>query len=194
MVQKRLYGKDYYLFFYFPLLIGIVVGTVMYIYLQLQPFSTIGEGLENYPIAGVMSLSDKELLRYILKRRVCQLFLLLLMSGVISYLVLLVGYCGLFGCCYGLAFAQIFYQYGFAGCIYCTLCFFPHYICYGFVIYFIGKWFFCISEEQMLRLENVKKSQYFLKIFVIISFFVLGMIWEIKFQKNILNYFYQYLV
>jgi hypothetical protein len=194
MVQKRLYEKDYYVIFYIPLLIGIVAGAVMYIYLKLQSFSMVEEGLESYSIAGIMSLSDMELFRYILKRRVCQLFLLLLMSGLISYAVLLVGYCGLFGCCYGLAFAQMFYQYGFEGCIYCVLCFFPHFICYGLVIYFIGKWFFCISKEQMLGIENVKRSQCFLKIFVIIFLFVFGMIWEIKFQKNILNYFYQYLV
>jgi hypothetical protein len=194
MIKKRLYEKDYYLIFYIPLLIGIVSGTVMYIYLQLQSFSLMEEGLENYSIAGVLSLSDMELIRYILKRRICQLFFLLLMSGVISYAILLAGYCGLFGCCYGLAFAQMFYQYGFEGCIYCVLCFFPHFISYGFVIYFIGKWFLCIPRERMLGMESVKRSQYFLKIFVIIFFFVFGMIWEIKFQKNILNYFYQYLV
>jgi hypothetical protein len=154
----------------------------------------VADGLESYSIAGILSLSDRELTVYLLKRRLCQLFFAVFMSELIPYAVIWAGYSGLFGCCYGLAFAQMFYQFGFWGCAYCMACFFPHFIFYGLVIYFIGKWFFNISKDQMLGIENVKKSQYILKIFVMISFFVLGIIWEIKFQKNILNFFYQYLV
>lgn len=71
---------------------------------------------------------------------------------------------------------------------------FPHYLIYFAMIYLVGKWFRTAPDMKVYSHANVNKLQKLFKYFVIFFSITLAIIWEIKFQKNILNYFYQYLV
>lgn len=193
--MKRLYNqKDFFRYIYIPLLIGIVIGSFLFVYFVIQCGDLYEEGFFQYSVDGIENITSNQLYLFILKRRIPQFLLFFILLNVFSYPVVMCSSEGIFGGYYGYVISQLIYQFGMKGLLYGEVCFFPHYIFYGTGMFLLGKWFYYISEQEIITKNNVKNVQYFFKIFVIIFLLFLGVLWEIKIQKNILKIFYQYLV
>lgn len=180
---------------YFSVILGVVTGSLFFfILLSSNPVPVMGQGLEDYKISGVMDLPVLYLLLYVLKRRVGQLLLFIILMVLFSYSVAASCYCFFFGAYYGVILCSLFVKFGINGLIYGFMCFFPHYFIYFLMIYLVGKWFYTASPLKNYSYKNVNNLQKIIKYFVIFLAMMAAIIWEVKFQKNILNYFYQYLV
>lgn len=179
---------------YIPILLGVSAGSLLFLYFALRGRSVVGNEFFQYPLNNIVSFEGPQMITLILKRRIPQFVFLFVVLNIFSYPVVLSGCSMIFGGYYGYVMSQLFYQFGNKGILYGIICFFPHYICYGLSLILIGKWFYNVSNQYDPGNANVKNTQYFFKFFVIILLLFLGVFWEIKFQKNILNFFYQHLV
>ncbi len=182
------------MFMYIPIVLGVVAGSLLFLYLILHGNHLTEDEFLQYPSSDIASFGGLKLVVFILKRRLPQFVFLWILLNICPYQIVLSGCSMIFGGYYGYIMSQLFYQFGKQGILYGIVCFFPHYICYGISLFLAGKWFYHISNESYLARQNVKNAQYFFKFFVIIIIFFLGVFWEIKFQKNILKFFYQHLV
>ena len=180
---------------YFSVILGIITGSFLFfILISYNMAQIMGQGLEDYKISGVMDLPILYLSLYILKRRIGQLLLFVMIMILFSYSVASSCYCFFFGAYYGIIICNLLVKFGMTGLVYGIVCFFPHYLIYFLVVYLVGKWFHTASVVKIYSYTNVNKLQKLFKYFVIFFMIIIAIIWEIKFQKNILNYFYQYLV
>lgn len=176
-------------------ILGVVLGSAGYLGdLILYDARYFPNGLEEYSVGAVMNLPAEQLTIYILKCRLGQLFLLALVTIITSYGIAVGLYSLLFGTFYGMAICNFLIQYGIKGVGYGLLCFFPHFLLYFIAMHFCGRWFFGCHEQNRIYYGNVKTAQYFFKFFLIFFLVLISLVWEIKFQKNILKIFYQYLV
>lgn len=174
---------------------GIILGCICYLSdLLFLDAAFFPSGLEEYSIGAVMNLPVKQLMFYVLKCRMTQLIFLILGTIVISYGTAVGTFGLLFGWLYGMAMCNLLVQYGIKGTVYGLFCFLPHYLFYFSAMYLWGKWFCGTGQYEKYYDWNVKIIQYLFKFFVIFFLIVLSLMWEIKFQKNILKIFYQYLV
>lgn len=179
---------------YVSAIVGVVAGCLFFFLMMMyNPERVMEYGLEDYKIGGVIDLPIFYLAIYVLKRRVGQLLLFILLAVIFSYFVAATCYCFFFGIYYGVVVCNLLVKFGINGLLYGTACFFPHYLIYFLTIYLVGRWF-CVMTSANYPYTNVNKLQKLIKYFVIFFVIIIAIIWEIKFQKNILNYFYQYLV
>lgn len=191
--QSEHYKNVYYT--YFPIFLGMVIGSVLFLILMtFFEVQVMDQGLEDYKFGAVLNLPIWNLSIYILKRRLGQLFLFVIIWTLFSYPVAAFCYNLCFGGYYGIVVCNLFIKFGWYGAGYSMACFFPHYLFYFSAICFAGIWFYRMSSKRNAAYGNVNKLQYLVKIFVIFFLVFMAIFWEIKFQKNILNYFYQYLV
>lgn len=185
--------NKYYTFV--PVLLGTAVGSLLLlVMIGILEMPMSEQGLENYGLGALMNLPQKELIFYILKKRGLQLLVYGLLAWSLTYPVAAFSFNGLFGIFYGMITCDLFIKFGFWGLVYSAVCFFPHYFCYFAAIYLGGYWFGRKPVYPSANTSNIKTLQYFIKIIVIFFLFAFAVIWEIKFQKNFLNYFYQYIV
>lgn len=179
---------------YVSVIAGVIAGCLFFfLMMKYNPDRVMECGLENYKMGATLDLPVLYLIFYVLKRRVGQLMLFVLLVILSSYFVAVACYCFGFGLYYGVVLCNLLVKFGIHGLFYGIVCFFPHYLIYFLTMYLAGKWFFIMSSTNC-SCTNVNKLQKFVKYFVIITAIMVAIIWEIKFQKNILNYFYQYLV
>ncbi|MCI8510116.1 MAG: hypothetical protein HFJ06_16400 [Lachnospiraceae bacterium] len=191
--QNEYYKNAYYT--YLPVFLGMFAGSILFLVLMAFFETQIMEqGLEDYKFGAVLNIPVWRLALYILKRRLGQLFLFIIVWLLFSYPVAAFCFNACFGGYYGIVVCNLFIKFGWHGIVYSLACFFPHYLLYFIAIYFSGRWFYYMSSRKNAAYGNVNKLQYLVKIFVIFFLIFIALIWEIKFQKNILNYFYQYLV
>lgn len=176
------------------LIIGVLSGSLLYLYLCIHDSSVDNGGLSQYSTLDILNLSNKEIVILILRRRIPQFLFIFLFFHIFQRSLVIYGSGILFGTYYGYSICQMFSQFGIKGVGYNLICFFPHYICYGTAIFYAAKWYGGLSTKEVRNDFYVKKLQYLFKIFVIFFLLFLGVFWEIKFQKNILKIFYQYLV
>lgn len=180
---------------YFPAFLGMLLGSLLFLVLMVfLDIQLLDRGLEDYKFGAVLNLPVWNLAIYILKRRLGQLILYLIIWTLFAYPVAAFCFNMCFGAYYGLVLSNLFIKFGWHGIGYSVACFFPHYLFYFFAIYLSGHWFYWISSEKQIAYKSVNKLQCLVKIFVIFFLISVAIIWEIKFQKNILNYLYQYLV
>ncbi len=188
-VRNRLY---YALYTYGALCLGIFFGALTFlISICLNCDYFIDKGLEDYGFGMVMNLPTKEILLFIVKRRVLQCLLIaflfkLLLPNHASTIV-----CLCFGVFYGIIICDLIVKYGVFGLLYGFVCFFPHYYMYFVILHLLGKWRYQ-SLNNCYEYMNWKIGMF--KIFVIFLLFGLSLTWEIRFQKIFLNYFFQYIV
>ncbi len=177
---------------YGALCAGIILGTlIILISVCLNCDFFTDKGLEDYGFSMVMNLPTSKLLFFIVKRRCFQciliafLFRFLLPNHASAIL------CMCFGIYYGIIIADLILKYSVCGLLYGFVCFFPHYYFYFLSIYLLTKW-----KIQSLNdcYEYMNWKVRIVKFFVIFVLFCLSMTWEIRFQKNFLNYFFQYIV
>lgn len=179
---------------YFSIIAGVFLGSVMYLVLYHNQSFLLEYGLEDYKVSGVLGLSEKQLLLYILRRRIGQIILYIILVLLFSYPVITALFCFNFGIYYGVAVSSFLLKFGLKAMAYLNFCFFPHYLFYFFSLYFWGKWVCIQKNNYYSEYKNVNKFTIFVKIFVIFIFLFIAIIWEAYFQKNILNFFYQHLV
>ena len=180
---------------YFPLVFGIVVGGILfYILLLSNGTYFLEDGLSDYKLDAVLNISVIDLIIYVLKKRFGQSLLFLIILVVCSYRIAACTYNFLFGFYYGIVVCNQLVKFGMSGMIYGIVCFLPHYLIYFLAIYLLGKWFYMDSKQKIYQYMNGNKLQYIVQYVVIFFLIIIALIWEIKFQKNILQYFYQYLV
>ena len=179
---------------YLSVLVGVIAGCLFFFIMMIYDSEKIMEyGLEDYKISSVLDLPVLYLALYVLKRRIGQFILFVVLVILFSYSLAASCYCFFFGIYYGMVLCNLLVKFGIHGLVYGTACFFPHYFIYFLMIYLVGKWFYATSAA-IHSYTNVNKLQKLFKYFVIFFAIIIAIIWEIKFQKNILNYFYQYLV
>lgn len=175
--------------------VGMVLGCLFYLGDLL--FCNAGyfrHGLEEYSIGAVMNLPVEQIAVYVLKQRGGQILLFVLGMILTSCRIITGIYSVFFGGFYGITMCSFLVQYGIKGMGYGLACFFPHYLCYILAIYFLGKWS-CEKQSGLYKYHpNVNFLQSFIKFIVIFLLILVSLIWEIRFQKNILNFLYQYLV
>lgn len=186
--------RNFRILIYLPVVLGVSAGSLLFLYSILHGNNLAGNEFFQYPVKDIASFGGFQLIVFILKRRIPQFIFLLIILNICPYWVVLSGCSMIFGGYYGYIMSQLFYQFGDKGILYGIICFFPHYLCYGVSFLLAGKWFYNVSNQSYMGNQNVKNAQYFFKFFVIIIFLFFGVFWEIKFQKNILNLFYQHLV
>lgn len=179
---------------YYPVFLGMVLGSFFFLILSVSSdLLLFDKGLEDFKICSVLNLPAWNLVVYILRRRFFQIILFGILVVLFSYPLVAGLFNFSFGIYFGAILCSLFLKFAFRGLWYCLACFFPHYIIYFFTIYYIGKWFFN-DDKRYISYGNVNKLQYFIQIFVIFFVIFLALFWEIKIQKNFLNYFFQYLV
>lgn len=180
---------------YVPALLGAVLGTLVFLIgVEWINGGWLERGLEDYQINVVMNLPLWKISLYILKRRGGQILLFVLLTVLISYSVTAFFYNLLFGLYYGMITASLLVKFGMAGLFYSFSCFFPHYLFYLIAIYLIGKWISSNALKRKMCYGNGNKLQFFVEFLVIFFLILLAVFWEIKFQKNFLELFYQHLV
>ena len=183
------------LYTFFPVLLGVVLGTVIYLTcIDCIKGSYAGQGLEDYKIGAVMDLPLWKLSLYILKRRGCQIILFVLLTILVSYPITSFLYNFLFGLSYGMITSSLLIQFGFNGILYSFFCFFPHYLLYGFGIFLAGKWFLIGAQKKNMCYGNGNTLQYLTKVFMIFLLIFFAFFWEIKYQKNFLIKIFQHIV
>lgn len=179
---------------YVPIILGVLAGCLCFFIMMLyNPDAFRKYGLEDYKISVLLDLPVFYLAIYVLKKRVGQLLFFIILAILFSYSIAATCYCFFFGIYYGIVVCNLFVKFGINGLVYGEACFFPHYLIYFLTIYLVGRWFYAESTAIYSH-TNVNKLQKLFKYFVIFFAIIIAIIWEIKFQKNILNYFYQYLV
>lgn len=194
-MNKRIDKNRITYYTYFSVILGVVAGSLFFfIVLSYNPAQIMGQGLEDYKISGVMDIPVVYLSLYVFKRRVGQLLLFIILMVLFSYSVAAFCYCFFFGAYYGVIICSLFVKFGINGLVYGFMCFFPHYLIYFLTVYLVGKWFYMAKDLRGYSYRNVNNLQKLFKYFVIFFAVMVAIIWEVKFQKNILNYFYQYLV
>ncbi len=128
--------------------------------------------------------NNKNVVGYILLKRIKQLALLLIILKAFGYQIVFDFMVIVGGCAIGLMVSSQVYYLGLAGLIILLVYVFPHYIVYFYGLYFGYK----------NKIFSVGKTDNF-KIFVIFSLvFIVGMILESIFMTIFLKNFYQYMV
>lgn len=177
---------------YGALFVGVLLGCiVLLLSLVFECDVLFDKGLEEYSVCAVMNIPVNQMALYILKKRIIQVLIYLLMLLIFPHNLSSYMFCCTFGLYYGLVISNLIIKFGFSGLLYGMVCFFPHYLIYFYVIYLIGKW---KSNSLRVYYRNMKFIELVVKIFVISFLLMISLVWEIKFQKNFLNYFFQYLV
>ena len=180
---------------YGALMLGIFIGCILFgILIICDGNQWLDLGLEEYDVVATMNLSQEKILFYLLRKRILQIILYILIMILTSYSFASILYCGGFGCYYGFLLCNLVVKYNLYGFGYVFACFFPHYLFYFILIYVCGKKNNERNGYHNDRCKNVNIIQYLFKIFVIFMLFTFAIIWETNFQKNFLNYFFQYLV
>lgn len=180
---------------YLPVLLGMFFGCIIFLFIcQDSKLQIMNLGLEDYKISAVMNLPVWKMTLYVLKRRLGQWICFFAFWYLFSYSVSAICFNTCFGLYYGMVMCDLFIKFGWKGMVYGIACFFPHYILVFLAIWLLGKWFYRTDVWRNISYGNVNELQYFVKIFVIFFLIFVAIVWEIKFQKNILNFFYQYLV
>lgn len=191
--QRQDYGMAYIT--YGLAVVGMIIGCFLYLADQIfYDAAYFRHSLDEYSIGAVMNLSTGQLALYIIKQRSEQLLLFALGMMLTSCGMITGLYSMVFGAFYGMVSCNLLIQYGLRGLGYGLACFFPHYLLYILAMYYFGKWFYEKQEGRYKYYQNVNFLQYFIKFLVIFFLIAFSFVWEIKFQKNILNFFYQYLV
>lgn len=176
--------------------LGAIIGCLIFLgCIMWSDFPILEYGLEDFQISSMLNTSDTTFIIYICRRRILQWGSLLAVWCISSYYVAVGGYNLLLGVYYGFVLTDLFIKFGIKGIPYGLVCFLPHYIFSFGAVYCMGIWFGnVVRKEVNYYYDHVNKMQYFVKIFVVLLLLYISVIIEIKFQKNILNYFYQYLV
>ena len=180
---------------YGALVAGVIIGCILLLGLVVMGKTTVLDyGLEDYDVSVILNASNDEIILHLLTKRFLQIILFFMCVILTNYHSTTLLFCGGFGIYYGFVICNLIIKYGCFGLAYSVICFFPHYFLYFLIVFWVGKW---LEKENKLLNKyygDFRKIEYFVKIFVIIGLFLISMVWEIKFQKNFLNYFFQYLV
>ncbi len=184
-------NKDwkYNIFFtYGALICGVLVGSLILLLAVILGSTIILDmGLEDYKIGAVLNISTRQMMIYIIKKRIIQFIIFGMLLYLFPYGFSASLFCGSFGIYYGMVLTNLIIKYGISGLLYGVVCFCPHYLCYFWIIYLFGKW---RINSLNLYYTNMNWIVAFGKIFVIILLILISLIWEICFQKIFLNYFF----
>ncbi len=178
---------------YGMLFFGVFIGCCIYIFMcSTKEIFFANYGLEQYNIS--LKISESDILRHVLRRRISQIAIFVLFSVLTSYFFSSIIFNIGFGIYYGFVICDLLVKYDVLGFGYGFFCFFPHYFFIFLILYLLCKW----NRDNRKRLIKYDKSmnriENLIKIFVIIMLLVVSFLWETKFQKIFLNYFIQYLV
>ena len=181
--------NEYYL--YIPTLMGVTIGTFGYL-LRMDQVQAMWMGVENYKIDTVGNFPTWNMVGYIMNQRGIQIALFILLAALFSYVISSFLFCFLFGIYYGITTCSLLIHFGFQGLFYGYVLFFPHFFFY-FVALALGSRIFTVNKREQ---ETVlyPKMQFAIEIIVIVSFLLLGMVWEMRFQNKIIKIFFQHLV
>ena len=149
---------------------GMIAGSLFY--LSDMAFLDTGifrNGMESYSVGAVMNLPVLQVAFYILRKRIGQLLMFIVLGALMSYWIAAGVYSFLIGLFYGMVFSNVILQYGIKGIGYGVACFFPHYVFYLLAIYLCVRWISVRHSATDGYLYKVNKSQYFVKFFLPIS-------------------------
>lgn len=178
---------------YGMLFFGVLIGCCIYTFMcSIKNIFFSHYGLEQYNIS--LTILDGDILCPVLRRRISQIVIFVLFSVLTSYYFSTIIFSIGFGIYYGFVICDLLVKYGMFGLGYGFFCFFPHYFFVFLVLYLICKWNGDNTKRLIKYDKSMNRIEYLIKIFVIIILLVVSFFWEIKFQKNFLNYFFQYLV
>ncbi|MBQ9984438.1 MAG: hypothetical protein IJP29_07595 [Lachnospiraceae bacterium] len=187
--------NNYMLYTYGMLILGVMLGSLVFLSaIMCGNQYLLNFGLEDFDVAVLFNAPESKIIIHIMKKRIIQLFIFVLLTILTSYPVATTVFCGSFGAYYGIVICNLILKYGISGLGYGLACFFPHFMLYFLIIYLIGLWRANAASSAQKYYGNVTKIEMVVKIVVIFSLFLIAVIWEMKFQKNFLNYFFQYLV
>lgn len=193
-MQKDTFSKRYATVLYFVIITGVFLGCVLYYFdCETGLLQITGWNLEDYSIEAMGNIPAGEFTKAVLRRRLIQLVIFLLGMTITSFGVMSVLYGSLFGIFYGMFSCNLILQYGPKGILFDLFCFLPHYLFYILCLLFISKGS-TLPDDWRGKSGNVNVIQYFFKFFVIFFLFFCAILFEIKFQKKFLGFFYQYLV
>ncbi|MDE6626471.1 MAG: hypothetical protein K2K56_08890, partial [Lachnospiraceae bacterium] len=147
---------------------GMIAGSLFYL-LDMAFLDTgiFRNGMESYSVGAVMNLPVLQVAFYILRKRIGQLLMFIVLGALMSYWIAAGVYSFLIGLFYGMVFSNVILQYGIKGIGYGVACFFPHYVFYLLAIYLCVRWISVRHSAADGYLYKVNKSQYFVKFFVI---------------------------
>lgn len=185
MLNKKNIGS----YIYFFVLIGCLVGSLLFLIIKIKSGMKILDlDLQEYPISSLLNLSEEKLFFYILEKRVGQIILFIALASLCSYSVAAFTYCFCSGFCYGIVLCEQIVQYGINGLFFGLSCFFPHYLIYIFVIYFLLK-----LEEGKHHYTNKKAYSVIFRNFFLLFLLMVAIGWEIIYQKKLLKIIFDFM-
>lgn len=174
--------------YFFSLFVGMLVGCIIFFtLLEAAPVDPMGNDFLKQLKRDGLNISDLNL--YICRQRIKQLLLFMGCSYLLSYSVSAILFSFVIGMYYGMVYCGMYLQYGLKGILYTCLLFFPQYVLYFFCICYTAIIMKQYNQELLYCGKKSNKLKIIINVFVIIMLFVMGLLWEIFFQKNFLQYF-----
>lgn len=168
-----------------PLLFGMVLGTIWFLF-QFKNIDVYYNAMQFCKLK-VNGFNNNHLILYIIKQRVVEMVILMIISFLFSYKIALLSANFIFGIYYGVSSCILFSQYGLVSYKLLIGMFFPHCVIYFICSYYIGKYLIYNNNK-------INNLNYFVKILFIIIFMLLGVLGEIFFQKNIVDFYSIYCI
>lgn len=162
---------------YYPILFGMLCGTIIYI-LKFDLISLFDKEIQFFKV-GDASAHLSNYFLYIIRQRLISFIVIIVFTFLFSYKISIVLINMLLGIYYGIVSCTLFCEFGFISYKYIIGLFFPHYIIYIICLYLTGK-FIVYRECNHNKINNLNS---FVKILLIFFLMIAGVFCEVFLKK-----------
>ena len=178
------YAYKYYT--YLPLMMGVISGGIIFIIYLLLDGSIDFLSLESNYFDYFYTNSSTN--TYIINQRIIIFILFLIITLLFSYYFAAFMFNYILGIYYMLFSVYIIIEYGIKGMLGVFVLFLPFFMFYFYSICLMGKWFFSNSDYLKCQYERFNNINFFVKIILLIVMLLVGMAFEVFFQKNFIKF------
>lgn len=178
-LKKR--KQTYVYYTYLPMLLGIILGGVLYIIMSGLDITMYNLSIDNdyLSISNLSEISYK----YIIKQRIMLFVAFVILQLLFSYKFTAFLMNMIFGLYYIFFSVRTIIEYGMEGLLFSLILFLPYFLFYFNCVCLIGKWFSCNYDNNNFLYERFNNFNFFVKVIIIIVMLLLGVVFEIFFQK-----------
>ena len=162
---------------YFPILLGLLCGTIIYIW-KFRLLGLFDKEIQIFKIEDAsMDLCDYSL--YIIRQRVISFIMIIIFTFLFSYKLSIILVEFLFGIYYAIVSSALFCQFGLMSYKLIISFFIPHFIIYVICLYYGGKYIINNNCYQ----NKINNLNFFVKILLIIFLMSIGVFCEVFLKK-----------
>lgn len=174
---------------YLPLVLGMVSGIVLFFSFFNKMEIIYTSLLDKYYVGNLSNYMINFSAKYIIIKKLSVVLLYIFLIILFSYRITAFFINYVFGVYYALIASVIYFIFGLKGVVFILILFTPHFILYfnSFVLFL--NWF-CFRKD--LFYNTVNKFNTFVRFMIILILSILGICWEIFFQKNFMDIFSRY--